>query len=355
MKNLKKSKIIFILVILCIIILTCIYIIAKNDILKSESEEVVNYNFNLLGENVSLNILENNVNNHSLENSITTLSSDENKTESENTMQNNSSSINIDNSSKDTQTVANNNKTQIVVDESNNASANATTNFVAPTYQKLYYGESENGRDLVYYSISPEKYTSTILMNFAIHGYEDGYAKDAQLLVNLAEYLKEYYQEKSEEYLYETRILIIPCANPDGLYEGTSNNGFGRCNAKGIDLNRDFDALHKVFDNARNYTQYPFSAKESQALRDLVYAENPDVVIDFHGWENCTIGDANVASVFKTHVGLNHKTKFNSNCNGYFSYWAHLQGASSLLVEFKNTNISKTNVAKAIDELLQEF
>ena len=237
--------------------------------------------------------------------------------------------------------------------DNNNNDDNTTENIVYPTYKKLSYGSSENGRNLAYYSIAPDNYTSTLLMVFAIHGYEDGYAKDGQLLVDVAEYLKYYYQNKSQTEMHNTRVLIVPCANPDGLYEGTTNNGFGRCNAKGIDLNRDFDALHKVFNNARNYTQYPFSGKESQALRDLIYNENPDAVLDLHGWENCTIGDGKLADVFKTYVNLNHKTEFNSNCNGYLSYWAHLQGCDSLLVEFKNTNIPKESVAKAIDKILE--
>lgn len=307
MKN-KKVVIISIIIVVCIIIASCVLCYLSKNRISENKENIENTTDNILSQynDIFINNISNNVSNVEISNPSTP-----------------------------------------------NPSNTNTTSITKPTYQKLSYGESENGRDLAYYSIAPANYTSTILLNFAIHGYEDAYARDAKLLVEVAEYLKEYYQEKSEEELYKTRILIIPCANPDGLYEGTSNNGFGRCNAKGIDLNRDFDALHKVFNSARNYTQYPFSAKESQALRDLVYDEKPNVVLDLHGWENCTIGDASVASAFKTHVGLRHKTAFNSNCNGYFSYWAHLQGAESLLVEFTNTNIPKEKVAKAIDELLQ--
>ena len=35
-------------------------------------------------------------------------------------------------------------------------------------------------------------------------------------------------------------VYIVPCANPDGLYDGTSNVSFGRLNAEGLDINRDF-------------------------------------------------------------------------------------------------------------------
>lgn len=226
---------------------------------------------------------------------------------------------------------------------------------VLPVYKTANYGTSENGRNLSYHSIAPEKYENTLLFVFAIHGYEDAYDKDAKVLVNTAKYLVDYYKTNDVSLLHNNRLLIVECANPDGLYDGKSNNGYGRCNAKGIDLNRDFDVEHKVFTSSRNYTTAPFSGKESKALADLIKKEKPTVVIDFHGWENCTIGDGNLAKMFKENMSLKHKTEFNNNCNGYFSYWAHTQGASALLVEFKDDNISRTNLRMAVDDILEAF
>lgn len=226
---------------------------------------------------------------------------------------------------------------------------------VMPIYKTANYGTSENGRNLSYHSIEPEKYENTLLFVFAIHGYEDAYDKDAKVLVNTAKYLVDYYKTNDVSLLHNNRLLIVDCANPDGLYDGKSNNGYGRCNAKGIDLNRDFDVIHKVFTGSRNYTPAPFSGKESKALADLIKKEKPIVVLDFHGWENCTIGDENLAKMFKENMSLKHKTEFNNNCNGYFSYWAHTQGASALLVEFKNDNISRTNLRMTVDDILEKF
>lgn len=224
-----------------------------------------------------------------------------------------------------------------------------------PNYKQAKYGSSENGRDLIYYSLAPDNYENTLLFVFAIHGYEDDYDKDGQILVDTANYLKNYYKENDVKLLHNNRLLIVACANPDGLYDGNSCNGFGRCNAKGIDLNRDFDVIHKVSTNSRNYTPYPFSAKESRALADLIKKERPTVVLDFHGWLNYTIGDGNLAKIFKENMSLSHKTEFNNNCNGYLSYWAHKQGASSLLVEFKNDSIPKSDLKITIDEILETF
>lgn len=213
------------------------------------------------------------------------------------------------------------------------------------------YGESVLGRSLVCWSIQQEEYDKTVLLNFAIHGWEDEYAADGQVLADLGNALVEYYAACDN--LQGCRLLIVPCANPDGIAEGTTNNGFGRCNAEGVDLNRDFDANHVVTTTARNYTLEPFSAPESCALRDLALASNPDVVIDFHGWLNYTIGDAGLAEVFSLNVGLNHYKKLTSSAHGYFSYWAQLQGAEALLVEFTNSgSVNKESVMAAVDQIL---
>ncbi|MBQ9267020.1 MAG: succinylglutamate desuccinylase/aspartoacylase family protein [Clostridia bacterium] len=218
-------------------------------------------------------------------------------------------------------------------------------------YEANEYGISELGRSLVAYSFTPSAYDRTILLNFEIHGFEDKFDRDGQVLVDTANRLMEYYNENPEAYR-NTRIVIVPSANPDGLAEGTSNNGFGRCNASGIDLNRDFDAEYKVFTNERNKTLEAFSAPESRALRDLVLQYDPDVVIDFHGWENDTIGDGSIAEIFEEELNLAHKTEFNVNCSGYFSYWAHLNGAEALLVEFTDENIPFDNLVKALDKII---
>ena len=213
------------------------------------------------------------------------------------------------------------------------------------------YGKSERGRDLVCWSIQQGNFDRTILLNCAIHGWEDAYAADGKLLVKLGNALVEHYSASAN--LKNCRLLIIPCANPDGIEDGYTEYGFGRCNAKGIDLNRDFDANHVVYTNARNYTPYPFSAVESRALRDLVWASDPGVVIDFHGWLNYTIGSSDLADIFTQYVGLRHKSRLTTSASGYFTYWAQLQGAEALLVEFKDTSsIVHKNVINAVDAMI---
>lgn len=225
---------------------------------------------------------------------------------------------------------------------------------IAPkvTCKSFSYGTSEQGRNLQCYEISDGTWRRTVLLNFAIHGFEDEYYRDGKVLVELGNMLIKYYSAQPS--MNGCRLLIVPCANPDGVYAGHTNYGFGRCNAKGIDLNRDFDANYVSYSSARNYTPYAFSAKESRALRDLCKTYKPDVVIDFHGWLNYTIGDAAVAQVFSQEMGLSHYVGFYStNCNGYFANWAHQQGALGLLVEFKSsTSVDKAKLINAVDRLV---
>lgn len=79
------------------------------------------------------------------------------------------------------------------------------------------YGKSVLNRDLVCWSIQKGTYSRTVLLNFAIHGWEDSYAADGQLLVNLGNALVEHYSKSND--LKDCRLLIIPCANPDGIAE----------------------------------------------------------------------------------------------------------------------------------------
>ena len=217
------------------------------------------------------------------------------------------------------------------------------------------YGYSEMGRELVCHSIAPASYSKTVLLEFEIHGFEDEYDHDGQVLVDTANSLIEHYS--AAEDLNETRLLIIPSANPDGLLDGDSNQGFGRCNAKGIDLNRDFDANYQAnLSMGRNYTPYAFSGAESRALRDLCLEYSPDIVIDFHGWENSLIGDIELCVPFHEEMGLNQTHSYGANnCRGYFSNWAHQQGALAMLVEFpSSTGIEMDRLINAIDRLIND-
>lgn len=211
-------------------------------------------------------------------------------------------------------------------------------NFNVPSnVEKVVYGTSGMGRNLYYYKIGHGK--RTILMNFAIHGYEDAFNKDGYELANMAKgIIKNLAKDYKDLELEDWSIYIIPTSNPDGILDGQSNNGLGRCQiSKGIDLNRSFPVDFLVNESKRNNTgEKPLLAPEGRALADLtskLSKRGKDfIVLDVHGWLNETIGDFSVGKYFDREFGFKNKLPQNA-ANGYFITYAKSLGAKTSLIE----------------------
>lgn len=230
-------------------------------------------------------------------------------------------------------------------------SLNSRAQYIADTYanvEKIVYGKSVMGRDLEAYVINGLGYNDrTIFCNFAVHGFEDFYFRDGQELTRAANYLIEYIAQNP--YLIKNcRIIIIPCANPDGAIDGVNNlrtgsDAFGRNTAEHVDINRDF---------------IDFEGQETRALRDLMIQTNPYIYLDFHGWLNSVLGDGFLVDAFRSTNNLRRdQTGAFGTTKGYAIGYAkkHL-GAYSALVEFESpetlnyVNIAN-GIAKSIDYL----
>ena len=153
---------------------------------------------------------------------------------------------------------------------------------------QVVYGKSVQNRNLEGYIITPAngKYKKTLFIDFAIHGFEDDYARDGQRLTTIANHLIAHFASHPEE-LGNYRLVIVPCANPDGAIAGknaqrSGKNAFGRCTAAHIDINRDFG---------------PFKGKETRALRDFILRSKPHVYINAHGWLNETLGTKKLCQI----------------------------------------------------------
>lgn len=204
---------------------------------------------------------------------------------------------------------------------------------------KAVFGTSGLGQKLIYDRIasdSPVK--GNILMTYEVHGFEDLYPKDGQALVDIGNLVSDYFAQ-NPSLLDGYALYIVPSVNPDGLTDGVTSNGEGRCQISlGIDINRDFDYRFEVIGDARNHTLgHPFAAPESQALRDLVWRIEPVVVIDSHGWLSGFIGDHQIANCFissMNNMGMSRWEGFGPDVHGYFSAWAGTQGAKAMLLEY---------------------
>jgi protein MpaA len=206
------------------------------------------------------------------------------------------------------------------------------------TSGKIIYGKSGLGVNLICEKISPDvSVKAKILMTFEIHGYEDQYPKDGQVLVDIGSFVANYFAA-NRNLLNKCELYIVASANPDGLAHGITNNGVGRCQVSlGVNINRDFPYDFKIITNSRDHTlDKPFAAPESRGLRDLVASLKPDVVIDCHGWEDSFIGDKGLAACFENSMPMYGYNLYNftSINNGYFSAWASTQGAKAMLFEY---------------------
>lgn len=241
------------------------------------------------------------------------------------------------------------------------------------------YGKSGKGRELTYTVIGPNNYDKTIMLVFEQHGFEDSYDRDGQVLVNTANKLIEHYKNADSAYFNKTRLVIVASANPDGLAEGYTNNGPGRCTIVGkVDMNRDWPtSTYRASSESRYYTLSPLSCNETKNLKTLIDNIAPDVLLDCHGWLNGVYGDRNLAAIFKREMGLPSKSLFSTSSlnatdvtnlsaeeiddaylsglvgfSGYLAGYGYEKGITSALVEFSSPNgINFTKLVNAVQAI----
>lgn len=199
----------------------------------------------------------------------------------------------------------------------------------------------QGGYDLTYYKIGQG--SKHLFTTFSIHGFEDYYWQDGSELTYIANQFKDYlYNNISENLVNEWTIYIFPNLNPDGQYDGWTNNGPGRTtlysyapNNKGIDMNRGFSIgyTRRYTDREYNGTA-PFQALEAAQLRDFIlnHLGSSNIVIDTHGWLNETIGDNGIGSYYRNEFGISKH--IGTYGNGYLVNWAKsIPNTRSMLLE----------------------
>lgn len=222
---------------------------------------------------------------------------------------------------------------------------------IAYTYsnvRKEVFGYSYQGRPLEAYIITPTngRYNKTYYCNFAIHGFEGESYRDGKYLVAEGNRVVEYYANHPSE-LKNMRLIVIPCLNPDGVIAGTNelytgSSSFGRNTANHVDLNRDFNT---------------FNGYESRAIRSLMQKYRPSILCDFHGWLDTSIGNPNMVNIFSDTLGLSRKqpNRYGESYGYLMGYSYKTYGAASLLVEYRNSNISHTNTVRAISKTIAYY
>ena len=191
------------------------------------------------------------------------------------------------------------------------------------------------GTDLPYYQYGsgPNVFFAT----FAIHGFEDLWAKDGQELVQIA---NDFWQRllNSNDYNLADKwtIYIFPGVNQDGLNHGTTCNGPGRTtlfsaapNRKGIDMNRCWQIGNSYtrYTNDRNYNGTSgFQAYEADYLKTFLLNHKSNngqtILVDLHGWYQQFIGDEGISAYYNKQFPENDKSSLGRYGTGYLINWA---------------------------------
>lgn len=210
-----------------------------------------------------------------------------------------------------------------------------------PAVEELQYGVSGSGK----YPLTACRIgfgENVLLLNFAIHGWEDNFDADGAELVRIADALIGELATRCDEITDEGwTVYVIRCANPDGLYLGTSCNGPGRCTTtyyskgvltsngtQGIDMNRCFPYQFYSMTNRRNYNgTQPLQCREAQALADFtqgVKGTGKNICIDTHGWYDKIITSRSDSELFDAfHREFPTATPASLiGGSGYYSAWA---------------------------------
>jgi hypothetical protein len=221
---------------------------------------------------------------------------------------------------------------------------------------KAIYGYSGEGRPLTCVTLKPaNSQGKATFLNFAIHGAEDAWIGDSWMLVQVADEVEKYFTA-NPEMLNGTTLTIVRLANPDGLFDGWTNNGPGRCTVVGgYDLNRIWPTGFMVSRGVRNNTgNVSMLAPEADALRDLVLlkaSENGgrlNNVYDFHGWGNTSYGSSSICWQFQVVFGIKYSGSLGG---GYFARWAQGYANNTALIElpwpteWQQANYSKNTIA----------
>jgi hypothetical protein len=159
-------------------------------------------------------------------------------------------------------------------------------------------GTSVEGRPLARFELGPED-KPAILLTALMHGVE---AVGAMALLDLVEHLSDRSHPIARSVLSKSRMVVIPIVNPDAYAANMTKLARGerawqRCNANGVDLNRNFprlttNRLAHPFSGSRfrlspHYIgEHALSEPESRAVRATAVETRPTLSLAFHSFGN---------------------------------------------------------------------
>ena len=149
--------------------------------------------------------------------------------------------------------------------------------YLATSGEKGSIGKSLLGKDLYYFCVRKTA-CPVVIVQYAIHARE--YITTYLALKHIKDYMKNG---------AKGTVYFIPALNPDGISVSLSGKPLYKSNARGVDLNVNFDArwglgeTNTVIKGDQNCIgEYPFSEPETRAIRDFTLKIRPDITVSYH-------------------------------------------------------------------------
>lgn len=225
--------------------------------------------------------------------------------------------------------------------------------------EKGSIGKSYLNKDIYYFTVYKSAYPR-IIVQYSIHARE--YVTTYLSFLQIIDFIKN--GNKGV-------VCFIPCVNPDGVEKVFTENPLYKANARGVDLNVNFDANwskgeSNVFTSgAENYVgEFAFSEPETCALRDFTCLFKPSATISYHAkgeeiyWRfnqtgNDLVKDKKIADLLALKTGYVVKeTPF--SVGGYKDWCISALKIPSFTIEVGDDNLSHPIEKKYAKEIFEK-
>ncbi len=225
--------------------------------------------------------------------------------------------------------------------------------------KKGIIGVTEQARPIYFYGVEKTHYPRLIVQS-SIHARE---YITAYLTLKLIKRIKKVLQKGS--------VYFIPILNPDGVKKALNENPLYKANARGVDLNVNFDARWGTGEKnlrkkaTENYIgEYPFSERETRAIRDFTLLIKPDFTISYHAkgeeiyYEFFQEAlekerDERLANIISSCTGYKVKKTLNS-AGGYKDWCIDKLKIPALTIEVGNDNLSHPIGKRHLGEIYRQ-
>ncbi len=151
-----------------------------------------------------------------------------------------------------------------------------------------------------------------------------------------------------------TKLMLIPCLNPDGVKENT------RTNSNGVDLNRNFPSNNWMLSEKNEYYggEKPASEIETKFLIEVIERYSPKAILSFHAPYKVVNydGDENAKELalrISEIIGYPIEENIGYPTPGSFGTWAGIERKIPVITLELDENIELNELEKPVFDILE--